>query len=265
MHIDHTARLVAVQGVGGGSGATVLAAALGVRAAARHRTCLVDLDEAAGGLDVVLGVESEPGLRWCDLAGAEGEIVAASVRARLPVVGDGGPCVLSHGRHRPCLPHNLPHRTLKGLRHEFDLIVVDLPPHLDPPNDTDDHVVVMRANVPAVAAAGALAGRRDRSIAATPSAVRPVVRDASRSSAEAVAASLGWPSALSMRSDRGLEDDLERGVPPGARRRSSLARAADHLLRALAVGSEPTSDDAPGSTPHTPPAGSGRCVAGDPT
>ncbi len=237
MSSDHRAHVVAVQGVGGGAGASVLAAALGVRAAARHRSvCLVDLDDLTGALDVLLGAETVPGLRWPDLAGAVGEIVAASVRDRLPTLGVDGPRILAHGLRRPPMPGDLPHRVVCALRRGFDLVVLDLPARARPPCPVDDHLLVLRARAAAVAAATACCHRieADTGTARDPRHAVPrlVVRDGRGAASASIARALDRPLALALRSDSTLARDLERGAPPGSRRRTHLARAADHLLDA---------------------------------
>lgn len=77
--------VVAVVGARGGAGASVVAASL-ARAVARRRapTCLVDLSLLGGGLDVLLGVEQDPGVRWPDLADARGRLDGDDLLARLP-------------------------------------------------------------------------------------------------------------------------------------------------------------------------------------
>ena len=72
-------------GARGGAGASVVAASL-ARAVARRRapTCLVDLAVVGGGLDVLLGIEQDPGVRWPDLADARGRLDGEDLLARLP-------------------------------------------------------------------------------------------------------------------------------------------------------------------------------------
>lgn len=76
--------VVAVVGARGGAGASTLAALVAARSSRRTATVLVDLDEAAGGIDVLVGLEEEPGARWPDLALARGEVDGHDVVALLP-------------------------------------------------------------------------------------------------------------------------------------------------------------------------------------
>src|SRR6478672_4416743 len=66
---------VAVLGACGGAGASVLASAVACAAAsARSEVLLVDCDPWGTGLDVMLGIENDPGLRWRDLAAPSGRL-----------------------------------------------------------------------------------------------------------------------------------------------------------------------------------------------
>ncbi|GAA2476533.1 septum site-determining protein Ssd [Nocardia seriolae] len=90
--------VLAVAGAGAGAGASVLAAAVGLTAAGRFRdhTLLVDCAPYGGGLDLLLGLESAPGLRWTDLTIEHGRVSAPALHAALPVAS--GLAVLSCGR-----------------------------------------------------------------------------------------------------------------------------------------------------------------------
>ncbi|MEC3913815.1 septum site-determining protein Ssd [Nocardia sp. CDC160] len=93
--------VLAVAGAGAGSGASVLAAAVALTAAGRFRdrTLLVDCAPYGGGLDLLLGLEKAPGLRWPDLTIERGRVSASTLHAALPVVS--GLAVLSCGRGTP--------------------------------------------------------------------------------------------------------------------------------------------------------------------
>lgn len=79
------AEVLVVVGARGGVGASTLAALL---AAHRRRdgaaVALVDLDHGGGGLEVLLGIEDEPGARWADLSGVRGSLAAADLDDVLP-------------------------------------------------------------------------------------------------------------------------------------------------------------------------------------
>jgi len=85
-------RVIAVAAGRGGGGASVFAAALAQTAAAQSAAAqsavggalLVDLDPCGGGIDLLLGTETAPGLRWPELADASGRLSWTAVREGLP-------------------------------------------------------------------------------------------------------------------------------------------------------------------------------------
>lgn len=79
-------RCVAVVGATGGAGTSTFAAGL---ARTLEATVLIDGDPRAGGLDLVLGAEETPGVRWPELHLGPGQLDAADLLAALPVTADG--------------------------------------------------------------------------------------------------------------------------------------------------------------------------------
>jgi septum formation inhibitor-activating ATPase MinD len=70
----------------GGVGSSTLAAAVAVRACAAGRSVVaVDLDPLAGCLDVVFGLEQEPGWRWPELSDVSGVVHGLGLADELPV------------------------------------------------------------------------------------------------------------------------------------------------------------------------------------
>src|SRR5450759_5123603 len=122
-----TAHIIGVVGGSGGVGASVLTAAIAVRAAqAGLRPVCLDGDRLGGGLDVTLGIEQEPGVRWPDLAGDRGRIDGSELLHRLPSVD--GVDVLSFDCARDVpLAAEIFRDVLLALRVAADVVVVDLP------------------------------------------------------------------------------------------------------------------------------------------
>ncbi|GAA0933492.1 septum site-determining protein Ssd [Nonomuraea longicatena] len=123
--------LACVIGGRGGAGASILSACLALRASADHlRTLLVDADPLGGGIDTLLGHEETSGARWADLVAREGRISATALQAALPAFGDLA--VLSfHRGEVGAIPAQAMRSVLEAGRRGFDLVVVDLPRHLD--------------------------------------------------------------------------------------------------------------------------------------
>ena len=81
------AAVVTVVGGRGGAGATTVSAAMALAAAREGgQVLLLDLDPYGGGIDVALGAEDVPGLRWPDLTGDRSALPGAVVEA-LPRLG----------------------------------------------------------------------------------------------------------------------------------------------------------------------------------
>ncbi|MDR2704006.1 MAG: pilus assembly protein FlpE, partial [Cellulomonadaceae bacterium] len=98
-----TRSLTAVIGAKGGIGASCLAAAIAHGAQQTEgRGALLDLDTAGGGLEVLLGIEGEPGARWPEMLAAFGEVDGGGLLAALPRWG--AVPVLSAARQAPQLP-----------------------------------------------------------------------------------------------------------------------------------------------------------------
>ncbi|MBS2531309.1 P-loop NTPase [Catenulispora sp. NF23] len=86
--------VVAVLSGRGGAGGSTLAAALALAGTRRGlRSTLVDLDPAGGGIDLLFGLETEPGPRWSELAQwRDGRLCGRSLREALPTYA-------AHSRH----------------------------------------------------------------------------------------------------------------------------------------------------------------------
>lgn len=165
--------LVVVQGAVGGCGASTLAAAMAVRAAPSIRTLLVEADPRGTGVDLLLGVEAEPGLRVEDvraeLGGPDPDALWDAVPMAPPGLG-----ILARSRSRPA--DAAPDAATDGApgaswahRSAGGLVVCDSGVVSDGrgpggPGVADVVVVVTRADLPGAVAAG-------RALADAPDAV----------------------------------------------------------------------------------------------
>jgi secretion/DNA translocation related CpaE-like protein len=227
-------RVIAVTGARGGAGATSLAAALAVTGARGGRqVLLIDADPLGGGIDLALGLEDRSGPRWPALAAtAPGPAPLGGLPAMRPG-GRGRLVVLSHDRDRPVRPETAELTTLLDeAGRTTDLVVVDLPrwpgSGLSAVAERADLALLI---VPAEVRACAAAAAQARALGGCPD-VRLVVRGPAPGGLDAAsaAAAIGLPLAGWLRPEPGLAAALERGEPPGSRRRGPLASLCRELL-----------------------------------
>ncbi|HVL83124.1 MAG TPA: septum site-determining protein Ssd, partial [Pseudonocardia sp.] len=237
--------VVAVVGGRGGAGASVLSAAVAVRAV-REGECalLVDCDPLGGGLDLVLGAEDLDGMRWPDLSLGDGRVPAAALHAALPAPvvdrrSHGGLGVLSCARSAEGPTPESVRSVIEAGRRAGEMVVCDLPRHLTPAAAVaaglaDLTVLVVPADVRSCAAAARVAAQLAEHGAAT----YVLVRGPAPGGVDAVevAQALGLPLLTTMRPQAGLARLLERGAAaPGAGRGPLAGAAADVLAAARAV------------------------------
>jgi secretion/DNA translocation related CpaE-like protein len=223
-------QVVAVVGGCGGAGASLFAVALAQVAA---DALLVDLDPWGGGIDLLVGGEATPGLRWPDLASQRGRLNWSSVREALPK--HRGISVLSGTRRGYEIDPGPVDAVVDAGRRGGVTVVCDLPRRLTDATqsalDAADFVVVVSpCDVRACAATA--------TIAPVVSAINPhlglVVRGPAPGGLRAaeVADIAGLPLLASMRAQPRLAEQLEHGGLR-LRTRSPLAAAARRVLAVL--------------------------------
>lgn len=239
--------VIGVLGASGGLGVSTLATALAMRSAlARGSSLLIDGHPRGGGLDVHLGVDGEPGLRWADLAAVRGEIEAAAVLSGLPCAR--GCRVLSWDRRPGVRLDGSGVALARGLATESIVTVIDLPgPEARMAHEwwrLCEHVVLLCGGGVQQVAAAAIAveclnvglepappggtHRRGRGMGAS---VFGVLRQQRSGTADrdGVSAMLGLPFVGAMREDPKVVTALIRGEPVGVKD-SPVALLADAIL-----------------------------------
>lgn len=151
-------RVIAVVPGRGGGGASVFAAAL---ARSAGQSLLVDLDSCGGGVDLLLGAESEPGLRWPDLRTRSGRLSWSAVREALPC--RDGVSILSSARAYHEIEPDLVTAVAEAGRRGGTTVVCDVPrqpacPGVSALELADLVVVVTCCDVRGIAAAAAVTG-----------------------------------------------------------------------------------------------------------
>lgn len=221
-------RLVGVIGGSGGAGATTLACALGQVAARDGPAAVIDTDPLGPGLDRVLGLDAEPGVRWEALGATTGRLGARAFREALPRRGALGVLTWSAGP-----PSELP---VAGLRESLsaavrghDVVVVDLPRGTDSTLEetllrADLVVLVATPTLASVAATTRLVGRLSGR------APLGLVTRGAGLAAEDLATLVGVPLIAATGDQRRLAESIDLGLGPVRGRRGPLARAARAVL-----------------------------------
>lgn len=222
--------VVATIGGCGGAGASLFAAAL---AQSAPQSLLVDTDPWGGGLDLAMGTEGAPGLRWQDLALRDGRLGFDALQAALPQ--RRGVTVLSGGRQGAEIEAGPLGAVIDAGRRAGVAVICDVPRRAGPAvevalESADLVVALVPADVRAAAATGALTGW----VRMVNPNVGLVVRGPAPGGLRAadIAATVGLPVVATMRPQPGVDDALERGGLR-LRARSPLARAAAAVLGLL--------------------------------
>ncbi|WP_051387643.1 septum site-determining protein Ssd [Saccharopolyspora rectivirgula] len=246
--VDSTARqpgrALAVIGGCGGAGASVLAAATAVTAARRGNTALlVDCDPHGGGIDLTVGTELVPGLRWSGLTVHGGRLAAGAMHSALPArqIGSGTLAVLACDRDQRARPPSSEavRAVLAAGRRAGDVVVCDLArtptePVIAALRQAELVVVVVPAEVRACASAAKTVAAVQRH---TSGAVKLAVRGPAASGLRLadIRRAVGADVLTVLRPYPGLSTALDRSGLGLSRagRRGPLVRAAQDVLAEL--------------------------------
>jgi secretion/DNA translocation related CpaE-like protein len=215
-------------------------AALGLTALRMNQSALlIDCDPLGGGLDLVLGAESEQGLRWPDMHLRAGRVAASSLHDALPsrTRGTTRLTVLSGARKGKAPAPDAVAAVLEAGRRAGETVICDLPRALDPAAQAaltraDLTVIVVPGEVRACVSAKLLAER----LSDLGAKAHLVVRGPAPGflHPDEVAKAVNLPLLTSMRPEPNLAPTLDRG-DFSPRPRGPLAIAARTTLAALAA------------------------------
>lgn len=223
--------VIGVVGCRGGAGASVFACALAVAAARSGRQpFLLDLDPWSCGLNVVLGADGAPGATWDQVGSGLGRIPTSALRSATGAID--GIRLLGWGEQSGFdLAQGTSGAVVDAARMLAALTVVDLGRvsaawQREALGRCDRVLLLVPADVRSVQAARRLLAGQDLSMCEV------VVRGPNPGGLTAadVGEALGLPVLAAVAADRGLDLRLERGEPPGWRRRTPLGRAGEGIV-----------------------------------
>jgi secretion/DNA translocation related CpaE-like protein len=225
--------VVAVIAGRGGAGASVFATALAREACASAEAILIDADPWGGGIDLVLGNETDAGLRWPDLMLQGGRLNYTALRDALP--RHHGVCVLSGSRAGGDIDAAALSAVIDAGSRGGATVVCDVARRSTEVSETalgsaDLVAVLTSADVRSCAAAAVVA----RWVSTVNPNAGVVVRGPSPGGLRSsdVAEIVGLPLLAAMRPQPGVATTLERGGLR-LRSRSPLATAARRVLLML--------------------------------
>lgn len=236
---SNAGKVLAVLGARGGAGASVFSVAVSLTALRKgDNTLLIDCDPRGGGLDLVLGAENEPGLRWPDMQLSAGRVAAASLHMALPTrrKGSARMTLLSGARKGEGPAPDAVAAVVEAGRRTGEIVVCDLPRSLDMAawaaiDRCDLAVIVTPAEVRATVTAKRLA----EDLNARGVSPQLVVRGPAPGGLQPADVEKGakLPVLAVMKPERRLDVALDRGVFH-PRDNGPLAAAASTTLAALA-------------------------------
>ena len=226
--------VLSVVGLTGGIGASTLTVGCAQLAGRRGmRALAVDADAEGPGLHTTAGNENTPGLRWHDIARADGHVAARALAEAFPMAA--GSAVLSFGSEDR--PPVAPGPVLSAVERGFDVVIADVPRHAVSTELGADIiarsvalVLLVPENVTGVSAARRSVARwrelNDRCLVVS----RTVRAGLGPGDVER---SLGFPVLTRLRLDRRLTEDVEAGRGPVRSR--ALRRVAGRVLDAVGI------------------------------
>ncbi len=226
--------VVGVIGGAGGVGSTTFAVALAQVLAERGPALLVDTDGDGAGVDRLLGIEAESGVRWDALMQSAGRLSSRALREALPRRHELSVLTWPVDRSRG-LSTAAVREVLAAARRGYPGVVVDLPRRSDPIAEEvlarcDEVLLVSTMTLPAVSAAVRVGARLPGT--ATRLVLRGRAAGLQRAEVERL---LGLPVAAAMTDQRRLDEAVSLGLGP-LRSRGPLARAAREVADGLVPG-----------------------------
>jgi len=219
---------IGVIGGSGGAGATSFACALGQFAGRRGQSLVIDTDPSGPGVDQVLGLETEYGIRWDALQQTTGRLSARSLREAVPRRGGVGALTWSPGPQGTVQAFAV-REALSAAQRGHETVILDFARQGDPLIDEiaarcDRVVVVVQPQLSGVASAARICARLSGT-----ATLGIVVRGSGVDDRE-IAEVTQAPVITTMPHQRGLDEAIGLGAGPIRSWRGPLARAAREVL-----------------------------------
>lgn len=168
--------VISVLPASGGAGASTFAVTMARCLARQLRTLVIDADAIGGGLELVMGLEDESGVRWADLSDTRGRLSPATLADALPKAD--AVSVLSWSRFgSTTLVDGAFASVVDAAIKAYDVVIIDLPRDIGPDGEyalsrSSRACVVATTRIRSVFAAGRILERVGRQVSDTKLVVR---------------------------------------------------------------------------------------------
>lgn len=226
--------VIALIGAQGGVGVSVSSAWIARILSQNRHVCLIDASPVSAGIQWLVGVSHEPGMRWADIRDDTGSLVPGRLRDSLPQLGTLR--VLSADSRAAMPSTEIGVRALSALSQVHDNCVVDLNSQALLAGGIGHGMLDWADSLVIVARAG-VSGRRALKMALQhcPKEMETHLLLLGAQSGECASVSLDtgihnvWP----LHTMRGLESDFAHGIRVGDRKRSAVHGDLYALTQAL--------------------------------
>jgi len=225
----------------GGAGASLLSVGLAFHARQLFSdVVLVDLDESSAGLDIVLGIETQPGMRWQDFHSLTGSISGSDILRGLPA--RDGVALLTHNDSKSTPAKFVPEAIIEQLRGVSGLVIIDFPRFT---NQIAAVKILQQCDVAFVVTPSTVRGSATTKIAISKiskhvATTELVIRNLPGTSLDAlrIAQSLDVPLAGVVNSDPRIVEQIEQGFGVAGIHLGGFTRSLNALAQRLAQSND---------------------------
>ncbi|MEY4900108.1 MAG: hypothetical protein RI895_530 [Actinomycetota bacterium] len=225
----------------GGAGASLLSVGLAFHARQLFSdVVLADLDESSAGLDIVLGIETQPGMRWQDFYALTGSISGSDILRGLPA--RDGVALLTYNDSKLASEKFAPEAIIEQLRGVSGLVIIDFPRFT---NQIAAVEILQQCDVAFVVAPSTVRGSATTKIAISKiskhvSNTELVIRNLPGTNLDAlrIAQSLDVPLAGVVNSDPRIVEQIEQGFGVAGIHLGGFTRSLNALAQRLAQSND---------------------------